>query len=372
MFEILFERPHAIQRQVTGRYLESRLSYLEYCAQHGVAQRTLREIAYYQLIVIDYLDLPETGLITSEDIEVAAQRWAQRESFKSGAKGKPSPLSKTRFIKHATQWLGFLGRLHFPDLPSHPFSAFIEEFAGYMSEERGLSQETIKYRCREVGIYLRELCGEQVSLSEITITDIDAALLRRINDAGYARRTVQTQTGTLRAFFRYAEQRGWCQCGLAKAIRAPRVFRHETLPFSPSWEDVQRLLAGTNSDDPTDIRDRAILLLLAVYGLRSSEVWKLQLEDLDWEHELIHIMRAKQGPRQQFPLTHTVGEAILRYLKDVRPRAAYREVFLTLRAPFRPLTRGAIGRLVSRRWQPLDVALEHYGRTRLDTLVPHA
>ena len=202
-----------------------------------------------------------------------------------------------------------------------------------MREERGLSQVTIDYRCREVEIYLTELCDEQRSLSDLVITDIDEALLRRINDAGYARRTVQSQAVTLRAFFRYAEQQGWCRYGLASAIKAPRVYRYETLPFSPTWEDVQRLLAGTNGDSPVDIRDRAILLLLSVYGLRSSEVWQLQLEDIDWEHELLYISRVKQGPRQQFPLTHTVGEAILRYLRDIRPRAACRNVFLTIRAP---------------------------------------
>lgn len=361
MFEKLFERSHAIQRQITGPFLEARLRYLEHCAEHGAAQRTLREIAYYQLIVIDYLDLPHNGTITYAEIEAAANRWAQRESSGGGSKGKSSPLSKTRFIKHSTHWLDFLGCLYSTPPADHPFSAFIKEFALYMREEKGLSQVTIDYRCREVEIYLTELCGEQHPLSDLTITDIDEALLRRINKAGYARRTVQSQAVTLRAFFQYAEQRGWCRSGLASAIRAPRVFRHETLPFSPTWEDVQRLLAGTNGDSPGDIRDRAILLLLSVYGLRSSEVWQLRLEDLDWEHELLHIKRVKQGPRQKFPLTHTVGEAILRYLKEVRPRVAYREVFLTLRAPLRPLTRGAIGRLVSRRWQPLEVALEHHG-----------
>ncbi|MEK9135691.1 MAG: site-specific integrase, partial [Bacteroidota bacterium] len=225
----------------------------------------------------------------------------------------------------------------------------------------GLSAETINYFCREVDIYLAQLCVRQSSLSDLTITHLDDALLHRINQAGYDRRTVKTHASVLRAFFRYGEQRGWCQCGLANAIKAPRVFRHETLPFSPSWEDVQRLLIGTKGDRPVDIRDRAIILLLAVYGLRAGEVWRLQLEDLDWEHELLSIRRVKKGPVQQFPLSHTVGEAIMRYLREVRSRVACREIFLTLRAPFRPLTSSAISQIVSHRWQPLNVTLEHRG-----------
>jgi site-specific recombinase XerC len=52
---------------------------------------------------------------------------------------------------------------------------------------------------------------------------------------------------------------------------APRVFAHESLPIGPSWDDVKRLLAATEGDRPVDIRDRALLMLLAVYG--PNAVW---------------------------------------------------------------------------------------------------
>jgi integrase/recombinase XerD len=361
MLQKLFKHQHAIQRQLTGPLLEERLGFLTHCAEQGFAQSTLREIAYYQLIVTDYLKLSDTAVTTGADIEAAAKCWAQRQPDSPSMKDPPSPRSRARFISHATHWLGFLGRFQKTVSPAHPFAQFVSEFANFMREERGLSSATINYRCREVDIYLAQLCGHQLSLSDLSITHIDDALLRRINQAGYARCTVKAHASILRAFFRYAEQRGWCQCGLANAIKAPRVFRHETLPFSPSWEDVQRLLAGTNGTRSVDIRDRAILLLLAVYGLRAAEVRRLQLEDLDWDHELLHIRRVKQGPVQEFPLSHTVGEAILRYLREVRPRASCREIFLTLGVPFRPLTTAAISRIVNQRWKPLNVAVEHRG-----------
>ena len=362
MFEELFERSHAIQRMLSGPLLEERLQFLRHCAEYGAAHSTLREVAHYQLIVVDYLKLQDRDTITLSEIEAASERWAQHQAGSLRLTGSHSPLSKSRFIKHATHWLGFLGRMQTSVLPPHPFAQHISEFAGFMRDERGLSSATIAFRCYEVEAYLAELYDQQLTLSDLTITHIDNVLLQRINQTGYTRRTVQTHASILRAFFRYAEQRGWCRCGLASAIKAPRVFRHETLPFSPAWEDIQRLIAGTNGARPADIRDRAVLLLLAVYGLRSGEVQRLQLDDLDWEHELIHIRHAKQGPVHSLPLTHTVGEAILRYIREVRPRCpACRELFLTLRAPFRTLTSGAIGQTVRRRWQPLDVAIEHHG-----------
>ena len=51
---------------------------------------------------------------------------------------------------------------------------------------------------------------------------------------------------------------------------APRVFAHEGLPVGPSWDDVKRLLAAAEGDRIADIRDRALLMLLAVYGLRAG------------------------------------------------------------------------------------------------------
>ena len=70
--------------------------------------------------------------------------------------------------------------------------------------------------------------------------------------------------------------------GIAAAIETPRLFRNETLPAGPVWEDLRQLIPAADSQQPRDIRDRAILLLFAVYGLRSGEVAKLRLEDIDW------------------------------------------------------------------------------------------
>ena len=85
--------------------------------------------------------------------------------------------------------------------------------------------------------------------------------------------------------------------GLATAIQSPPVFTHSSLPMGPSWDEVRRLLAMTESDRPIDIRDRAVLMLLAIYGLRTDEVRLLRLEDLDWENESIRGMARFFGKR---------------------------------------------------------------------------
>ena len=93
------------------------------------------------------------------------------------------------------------------------------------------------------------------------------------------------------------------------------------------------MFALVGGDRPADIRDRAVLLLLAVYGLRSGEIIRLRLDDFDWDREVFTVTRSKSRQSQPFPLSPSVAAALIRYLKEVRPRSARRELFLTRCAP---------------------------------------
>src|SRR5262249_5249828 len=173
------------------------------------------------------------------------------------------------------------------------------------------------------------LLTEHRSLDMISVADVDSLLAQKVNEHHYARVSVRGYASSLRSFFRYAEMRGWCGGGIAASIMAPRAFQQETLPSGPTWDVVQEILEATSGDQPTMIRDHAILMVLAVYGVRSREVARLCLDDIDWQKETIVFTRAKLGGRHSFPLRESVGVAIVRYLKEVRPKSRYREVFLT-------------------------------------------
>ena len=209
--------------------------------------------------------------------------------------------------------------------------------------------------------------GFQPALCMVTITRIDETLQKMVTECRWARRTVQSQAEHLRGFLRYAEMHGWPQ-GLAQAIQSPRVFSQTSLPRGPSWNDVRRLIATTEGDRPADIRDRAILLLLAVYGLRADEVRRLRVEDFDWNLERLTVRCPKSRRTRTFPLCRSVGDAVLRYVKEVRPRSDHRAVFLSLQYPICPL--GNVWRVVAKRLRPLGVSLPTTGRIACDTPVP--
>jgi site-specific recombinase XerC len=160
---------------------------------------------------------------------------------------------------------------------------------------------------------------------------------------GWRRSSLHALGSSLRCFFRYAAQQGWCVASLALGIDLPRRYALGDVPRVPSIDEVNQLLEATaTGNDPVTIRDHAVLSLLIHYGLRRSEVERLALVDIDWVAETLYVMRPKLRRPQCYPLSPPVGEAILRYLRDARPRCEHRAVFLTIKAPFRPLSGSSI------------------------------
>jgi site-specific recombinase XerD len=361
MFEQLFTTPRAVERYSRAPLVEERLRYLAHCAAQGSTRSSLRLIAQHQLVSIDYLHLLTAESVTVDQIRSAADAWVGRQPQPHTHNATDYRHGKLRFISDARQWLCFLGRLRTIERPRRPYTELIEGFTDYMVRERGLSRHTIRIRCWHLTQFLERFWEQHQALNEVTIAHIDAAIARKGDRDGYARTSIQNYTNTLRAFFRYAEQRRWCRPGLAAAIMSPHLFADEGLPKGPAWSDVQQLLDNTEGNQPKDIRDRAIIMLFTVYGMRVGEVRGLKLEDLDWEKELLYLTRPKPRRRQSYPLSYTVGKAILRYLKEVRPRISRREVFLTVKAPFQPLSSGSLHDLVSDRLRALGISLPHYG-----------
>jgi site-specific recombinase XerD len=197
-------------------------------------------------------------------------------------------------------------------------------------------------------------------LSDVRPTDIDAYFAHG-RAHGWCRVTVRNAARALRSFCRHGATRGWCRPDLAEAIHGPRVYAAEVLPAGLDWADVQRLLAAADTNRAPDVRDRALLMLLAIYGLRASEVVTLRLDDVDWGRDQLHVPRVKRRDAQIYPLLPSVGNAILRYVHTVRRPSAHREVFLRLTSPFGPLSRGAAYGIVCHRVNALGVRTTHRG-----------
>lgn len=361
MFDRLFRKPFVLARHRNGPLADERRRYLVHCAEQRLSWRTLRDIALYTLVVAKALLMRERPgkFISRAEIMAEADRWFNRRST-SAMMPKSRRLLKIYFTNHVARWLTFLGQLQVAVTVQHPYADHVAKFADSV-RERGLSPQTVAYYSRAINHFLAQIKKAGRRLKSLTIVQLDELLAKKVTEQGYARSTIQRWSSVLCLFLRFAEERGWCRQGVAAAIRVPRVFAHEGLPVGPSWDDVKQLLAAANGDRPVDIRDRALLMLLAVYGLRAGEVAALRLQDFDWEREVLNVPHSKSQRPRTYPFCRPVGDAVIRYLREVRPRSELREVFLILVAPFRPLTAKTLGRVVERRLHALGLTLPRYG-----------
>lgn len=357
MFEILFQQPKVIARHQCAPFAEERRRYLVHCAQQGYSHATLLLKARELLWVARKLDSYPDLRLTLEQVEAVAHDWEERR--RCCGQVLNAYWTHRRFMDAARAWLRFLGCLHEP-VASPPFAEQLEAYVRWMAQERGLAATTIERNQSCISQFLRWYGARGRCLSEVRLTDIDT-FLGEGGTQRWCRVSVHNMATALRGFFRYGASQGWCPATLGPAIQGPRLFALAFLPLGPNWSDVQRLLSSVDTDHPGAIRDRAILMLFAIYGLRASEVAQLRLDDLDWEHDLMQVHRAKRHCPQTYPLVATVGNALMRYVRQIRPASAHREIFLTLLPPIRPLSRRALYSLTRNHFVACGIQAAHRG-----------
>jgi len=359
MFEELFDGPIARARHRASPLAEERRQFLRHLKDLGYARLTLKAVACELVVITGHLDLSGRGALDTAAVEAAAQRWAAQQTRRHP---RTDAWRFTRNFRYwAEQWLRWWGRLTEPTPGAPPaFQGLLDAFTAYMADEQGLSPYSVRSHGWKTKTFLAWYWPQERAFADVTIQDVDDFLTAK-GRATWSRRSVAVAVQALRAFFRYAEHARHCRTGIAAAITGPRLYRLETVPAGPPWADVEAILASLATDRAVDIRRVAALLLFATYGFREGEVAGLTLDDLDWEHDVIRIRRVKRHDVQTYPLSKEAGGALLRYITEVRPRGRWREVFLTLKAPHRPLSRAGLYHLASRVLCARGLPLRHHG-----------
>ena len=212
----------------------------------------------------------------------------------------------------------------------------IQEFAEHLHLHRGNPASTVRKKIAHVTHFLAFLRERGRRPQQLRLQDIDAF----VSACGkrYARTTVADICSSLRGFTRFLRVSGRISVDLASSILAPIVRRHERPHRALPWNDVQRILRAVDQRSACGRRDYALLLMMSIYGLGAGEVIRLTLEDIDWHAATLHVVRPKTHVEFALPLLPAMARALARYLRHGRPRHTQtRHVFVTMRAPYKPL-----------------------------------
>lgn len=235
-------------------------------------------------------------------------------------------------IRSLTRYLDERGFFPAPDPPGRTETK-VGCYRTYLEEVRGLASWTVAHHLRTASQFLKHLGYETQPVRVATLTPGDIESFVRAAGERLSRPSLQHEVAHLRSFLRFLSTRGETPSGLDAQIDTPRVYRGERLPRALPWETVRAFLDSIDRSTPMGLRDYAIFLLMATYGLRAGEIVALTLGDVEWRAGRIRVAQRKTATPLLLPLTDAVGKVLLDYLRRGRPALPNREIFLRCRAP---------------------------------------
>ena len=208
-----------------------------------------------------------------------------------------------------------------------------DAYREHLARVRGFSVSTILRHGIVAGEFLQFLGYEDDvrRLPEVQVADLEAFVVKA--SARVGRITMQKVVAIMRSFLRFLSASGAVPVGLERSLESPRHHRGERLVRALPWEDVASLLRAIDRSTVKGCRDYAMLLMIAPYGLRRSEVASLDIDDIRWRARVIRVPRPKAGTPLAVPLTDEVATALVAYLRHRPARTGERGLFLRVRAP---------------------------------------
>jgi integrase/recombinase XerD len=343
MLETYFVKPGTVDR-IRASWIGSEIErYVVWLAEHGYSSRSvLRRVP---LLVAFGEFARARGARVVGDLPAHVDAFVAERQRRVRRRDALGPQVAKEIRGPVEQMLavvlpGFVasGRRHRPE----PFADALPGFFEYLVCERGLRPASIgnyRHHLARFDAYLARIGVAR--LSELSPAILSAFMAERAG-AGLAKTTLRDCCGVLRVFLRYAHREGAVASDLSSVMEWPQAYRLSSIPRSITWEEVGRVLAGVDRRTPAGRRDYAILLLLVTYGLRGREVAALTLDDIDWKRERLAVPERKAGHSTAFPLSASVGEALVDYLRHGRPQSDDRRVFFRAVAPVEPIGAAAV------------------------------
>ncbi len=256
----------------------------------------------------------------------------------------PEPRGRWRVIcvASATRSIGLpttsASKGLFDPLVSVPiYQELLDGYLQWLRHYRHAADGTLEVRAHSISRFLQWL-GPQATaqrLASLTSESIETFFLSYAQAMGQsARRSMQA---ALRTFLRFCLYQGYIEHPLDRAVPILRTYKLSTVPRALSEEQAQKIIDAVDCSTNTGRRDYAILQLLHTYGVRGGQVRALRLEDIHWADNQILFRASKNGKDSLLPLSLQVGQSLLDYLRQARPRCSYPQVFITCRAPYHPL-----------------------------------
>ncbi len=223
------------------------------------------------------------------------------------------------------------------DIPAS-LKCLLELFIDDAIRLRHVAVDTINMELLYICRFLRFL-KVQTSAEEwfrIVTPDLISRFLAQYAN-GHGNGSVRWMQVSLRSFLRFSYRHSFLAADLSALVPVFKLRRLSRVPRCLPDSCITRLYNDIDTRTACGLRDSAIICLLATYGVRGVQLRRLRLEDVDWRNDRIRFPAVKGGRSVEQPLVADAGNRLADYIRYARPESEFSEVFLTLRAPFRPI-----------------------------------
>lgn len=182
-------------------------------------------------------------------------------------------------------------------------------FIDYLAQQRRLSQHTVNNYRRDL-TQLIDFCQglELAHWHAVKPADL-RQFIAFLHRKGLASRTIQRMLSAIRSLYQYLIRQGLAETNPAQAVQAPKA--EKRLPSTLDVDQMNALLDQTQPDTFVACRDRAIMELFYSSGLRLAELATLDLRDIDFGDQLVHVT-GKGNKDRVCP----VGKTAIKALQD--------------------------------------------------------
>ncbi len=339
LFDALFRMQSVQNRHNSAPLYRERAKFLTHMREQGCKESTIRQMASHLLQINRTLGFTKRmRVLTPEELNNAGRQW---ENYVGPLRRRlPSKYTFELYMRIARGWLRY-HRCLAGAVKTRLSEERLKDFEDKLRNRIGLAQTTIQTRSMHASFFLAWLSEHRVRLRDTTVQHIERYLEAK-RRGGWALETQILAAYSLRVFLRHAEERSWVRPGLFEAVPTFVRPKHSFVAKGPSWDGVQRIISSLGGKKPVDIRDRAMVLLMAVYGLRYGEIRDLRISDVDRNVGVLTVRRGKSWRAQRFPLNRQVSRAIHKYIACARPISDCRSLFLTFVVPHRPVSHGTV------------------------------
>ncbi len=236
----------------------------------------------------------------------------------------------------------------------------ISDYAKHLDQVAGLAKGTIYNRTYNARTFLAiQERGGRKDITRLSPQDVQDYIFKIASR--YERMTLGNVRATIKSLFKYLHLMGKVNESLVNSIPAMPKWNLSEIPDHMTEEQTEKLLKSFNRKYPIGKRNYALAMILTHLGLRSCEVAAIEIGDIDWETGVLKIRNLKCRRADCLPLPQQVGEAIVDYLKNGRPKSGSRQIFLCHRGKTRPINPRTIQSSMNYRFKKQNMKLASYG-----------